>query len=584
MSFSNSAGFKSRVFIIGLILTASFSSATYSQTLLFRCGGTVGADLDAQGILGTTFGNTGWFVNGNQLEPGDVVEFIYVIDIDAADQNPDTNIGRFGGGTLFVNIPSAGVNSFAVENYEMQLEEDNSGVIDQIRIIQDGDGGLQCTTRWLADVNPFNDVNTLGMLPSPVPTVGDTIGTSEFGQFDMTLNSGDEITTTATELLENPFFIQEVPEQTFEFKCGGFVGSDPNATGVNGVLFGNNGWFVDGNPLEAGDLVEFTYTIGTTNDISADATIGRFSGGMLTVSIPAMGINDVASTDPYDVLRQENLDGVDQIRLIPSDDTGLQCTTRWLDSANPFADVNTLGSLPGPVPAIGDTIGTAEFGDFTMNLTNGVQVSTASTELLENPFLEQEILAPFNDNYFGPQVALPFNIVGSNEGSSTQADEQQLDGTGSTVWYFFVAGESGTVTINTVGSTYDTQLHIYTGFEMGFPNLIPVANNDDTFGLQSQVTFDVEAGECYDIRVGGFRSSGQTGDGAEGCLMLNGVFESAEFLLGDVNCDGVVNLLDVAPFVEIVSGGDFNLKADINEDGQVNLLDVAPFIAILGGG
>ncbi len=584
MSFSKFARNVTRVFLVSVFLTASFPSITNSQTLLFRCGGTVGSNPTASGFQGATFGNVGWFVNGNQLAAGDLVEFIYVIEIDAVDQNSDPNIGRFGGGTLFVNIPAAGVNSFAIDAYEMQLEEDNSGTIDQIRIIQDGDGGLQCTTRWPAGANPFNNVNTLGMLPTPLPAIGDTIGTSEISQFNMTLNSGDEITTSNTELLENPFFIQQVPEQSFEFTCGGFVGSDPNAVGILGPTFGNDGWFVDGSPLSAGDMVEFTYTIGTTNDISADPSIGRFSGGLLTVSIPAMGIIDVASTDPYDMLRDEDGSGLDQMRLLPADDTGLQCTTRWLDTANPFADVNTIGILPGPVPAIGDTIGTAEFGDFTMNLVNGSQVSTAFTELLENPFLEQEILAPTNDNYFGPQVNLPFNIVGSNEGSSTETDEQQLDNTGSTVWYFFVAGDSGTVTINTVGSTYDTQLHIYTGFEMGFPNLTPVANNDDTFGLLSQVTFDVEAGECYDIRVGGFRSSGQTGDGSEGCLMLNGVFESAEVLLGDVNCDGVVNLLDVAPFVDVVSGGGFNPKADINEDGQVNLLDVAPFVAILSGG
>jgi len=60
-------------------------------------------------------------------------------------------------------------------------------------------------------------------------------------------------------------------------------------------------------------------------------------------------------------------------------------------------------------------------------------------------------------------------------------------------------------------------------------------------------------------------------------------FRSAATLLGDVNCDGLVNLLDVVPFVEAISGGPFNAKADINSDGNVNLLDVAPFIDLLAG-
>ena len=55
-------------------------------------------------------------------------------------------------------------------------------------------------------------------------------------------------------------------------------------------------------------------------------------------------------------------------------------------------------------------------------------------------------------------------------------------------------------------------------------------------------------------------------------------------LLGDVNCDDTVNLLDVQPFVAILSSGGFQDKADINQDGIVNLLDVQPFIALLSGG
>ena len=55
-------------------------------------------------------------------------------------------------------------------------------------------------------------------------------------------------------------------------------------------------------------------------------------------------------------------------------------------------------------------------------------------------------------------------------------------------------------------------------------------------------------------------------------------------MLGDVNCDGLVNLLDVDPFVDLISTGEFSDKADINMDGVVNLLDVTPFIALLNGG
>jgi len=55
-------------------------------------------------------------------------------------------------------------------------------------------------------------------------------------------------------------------------------------------------------------------------------------------------------------------------------------------------------------------------------------------------------------------------------------------------------------------------------------------------------------------------------------------------LLGDVNLDGAVNLLDVGPFVDLLTNSMFQLEGDINEDGDVNLLDVGPFVAILTGG
>ncbi len=55
-------------------------------------------------------------------------------------------------------------------------------------------------------------------------------------------------------------------------------------------------------------------------------------------------------------------------------------------------------------------------------------------------------------------------------------------------------------------------------------------------------------------------------------------------MLGDVNLDGDVNLLDVSPFVDRISQQQYQCEADVNEDGEVNLLDVAPFIDILSGG
>ncbi len=54
-------------------------------------------------------------------------------------------------------------------------------------------------------------------------------------------------------------------------------------------------------------------------------------------------------------------------------------------------------------------------------------------------------------------------------------------------------------------------------------------------------------------------------------------------VLGDVNMDGIVSLLDVAPFVNAVTTGTYIIQADINCDGAVDLLDVSLFVALQTG-
>ncbi len=63
--------------------------------------------------------------------------------------------------------------------------------------------------------------------------------------------------------------------------------------------------------------------------------------------------------------------------------------------------------------------------------------------------------------------------------------------------------------------------------------------------------------------------------------VTGGVAAGSPILLGDVNGDGQVNLLDVAPFVEAIANGVYIAAADINQDGSLDLLDVTPFVDLL---
>ena len=57
-----------------------------------------------------------------------------------------------------------------------------------------------------------------------------------------------------------------------------------------------------------------------------------------------------------------------------------------------------------------------------------------------------------------------------------------------------------------------------------------------------------------------------------------------EPLLGDVNRDGIVNFLDISPFIAVLSSGESQAEADIDGNTFVNFLDIGPFITLLSGG
>lgn len=61
------------------------------------------------------------------------------------------------------------------------------------------------------------------------------------------------------------------------------------------------------------------------------------------------------------------------------------------------------------------------------------------------------------------------------------------------------------------------------------------------------------------------------------------LFIDAATISGDMNLDGIVDNFDVAPFVELLRTGGFQVAADINQDGAVNLRDVRPFVDLLVG-
>jgi hypothetical protein len=104
-------------------------------------------------------------------------------------------------------------------------------------------------------------------------------------------------------------------------------------------------------------------------------------------------------------------------------------------------------------------------------------------------------------------------VYGSNVGATLEAGEPPKAGNrgGASVWWFWTAPASGSVTISTAGSSFDTILGIFTGSSVSA--LTSIAYNDDIQPgviLQSRVTFNAVAGTRYAIGVDGY--NGLTGN------------------------------------------------------------------------
>ena len=67
-------------------------------------------------------------------------------------------------------------------------------------------------------------------------------------------------------------------------------------------------------------------------------------------------------------------------------------------------------------------------------------------------------------------------------------------------------------------------------------------------------------------------------NGEFGFLKLSNVQNS---ILGDINSDSSINILDVVLLVNIILGIDQGIGADINQDGDINIIDVVQLINII---
>ncbi len=133
------------------------------------------------------------------------------------------------------------------------------------------------------------------------------------------------------------------------------------------------------------------------------------------------------------------------------------------------------------------------------------------------------------------------------------------------VWYMYTPTVDGDVTVSLCGSEFDTTLAIYDGCDG-----TELACNDDSCGLQSEITMAMTAGTTYYIRVAGY-------NGAMGNFTLLVTGGQGTCGCGDLDGDGDVDIDDYFAFLDAFGTctGDpkFNADADFDGDGCITLVD-----------
>jgi uncharacterized repeat protein (TIGR02543 family) len=141
---------------------------------------------------------------------------------------------------------------------------------------------------------------------------------------------------------------------------------------------------------------------------------------------------------------------------------------------------------------------------------------------LGNPFA-----VPPNDN-FANRILMTGNattVSGFNDGATLEPQEGLHNDSygGKSVWWSWVSPGPGIVTVDTIGSRFDTTLAVYTGSALA--NLTEIASDDDGApNYNSTVSFYTKSGVTHQIAVDGY-------DGAPGNISLSVAFTPASYNL-----------------------------------------------------
>jgi hypothetical protein len=268
------------------------------------------------------------------------------------------------------------------------------------------------------------------------------------------------------------------------------------------------GWIQTSSSGSGNGTVNYTYDANT----SASSRSGTITAGGQTFTITqagAVATPSITSPSPGSTLASSST------------------TFQWTSAAGVTNFYLSVGTSLGGFDIYGQYLGLDLSTPVTALPTDGSTLyvrlywaTTAGWQSADYTYTAATIQPPPNDT-FANRIAIN-GSGGTATGSNTNATKQtgepnHADNTGGkSVWWTWTAASNGTATVDTIGSSFDTLLAIYTGNSVN--NLTLVAADDDGGGsLSSKTNFNAVAGTAYQIAVDGY-------NGASGNILLHVAF------------------------------------------------------------
>lgn len=306
---------------------------------------------------------------------------------------------------------------------------------------------------------------------------------------------------------------------------------EPN-TDSSGPSISDNGRYVafssandDLVPEDNGNLVDiFVRDRDTDNDGVFDefalTEVERVSLGRSALPLPGGSINPLNnhSASPC-------ISGNGRYVAFQSDATNSDCELLSCDDENTFTDCfvhdrsfsrtylvsldfdDTQGNGNSTAPTISKDGRFVGFRSVATNLMVG-DANGASSDVYVRAFIGES-----NSLCSGAVDITPGTYFGDTWGAGVEGSTTcSASDTAPDAWYTFAAGCTGQVTIDTIGSSFDTMLSVHSGCPGTEGN--EIACNDDIAGsLESSVTLFVQQGTQYTIRVSGFSNGSARNSG-----------------------------------------------------------------------